>query len=62
MNGEALPNIHGGPVRLLYPGWAGSLSHKWVNKITLRAKEHDGVSVRVEGIEDANGASGALDT
>ncbi len=45
MNGEALPNIHGGPVRLLYPGWPGSLSHKWVNKITLRDKEHDGAGM-----------------
>jgi DMSO/TMAO reductase YedYZ molybdopterin-dependent catalytic subunit len=42
MNGEPLPNIHGGPVRLFYPGWAGSASQKWVNKITLRDKEHDG--------------------
>ncbi len=42
MNGQPLPNIHGGPVRLVYPGWAGSLSHKWVNRIVLRDKEHDG--------------------
>jgi DMSO/TMAO reductase YedYZ molybdopterin-dependent catalytic subunit len=42
MNGEPLPNIHGGPVRLLYPGWPGSASHKWVNRIWLRDKEHDG--------------------
>jgi DMSO/TMAO reductase YedYZ molybdopterin-dependent catalytic subunit len=42
MNGEPLPNIHGGPVRLIYPGWAGSASHKWLNRIWLRDKEHDG--------------------
>jgi DMSO/TMAO reductase YedYZ molybdopterin-dependent catalytic subunit len=42
MNGEPLPNIHGGPVRLIYPGWAGSVSQKWLTKITLRDKEHDG--------------------
>jgi sulfite oxidase len=42
MNGQALPNIHGGPVRLIYPGWAGSASQKWVTKITIRDKEHDG--------------------
>ena len=42
MNGQPLPNIHGGPVRLVYPGWAGSLSHKWVTRVTLRDKEHDG--------------------
>jgi sulfite oxidase len=42
MNGQPLPNIHGGPVRLLYPGWAGSASHKWVTRIWIRDKEHDG--------------------
>ncbi len=42
MNGEPLPNIHGGPVRLIYPGWAGSASQKWLTKITIRDKEHDG--------------------
>jgi DMSO/TMAO reductase YedYZ molybdopterin-dependent catalytic subunit len=42
MNGEPLSNIHGGPVRLLIPGWAGSASQKWLTKITLRDKEHDG--------------------
>jgi DMSO/TMAO reductase YedYZ molybdopterin-dependent catalytic subunit len=42
MNGEPLPNIHGGPVRLLYPGWAGSASQKWLTRIWIRDKEHDG--------------------
>ena len=42
MNGQPLPNIHGGPARLLYPGWAGSASHKWVTRIWIRDKEHDG--------------------
>ncbi|NNM74963.1 sulfite oxidase [Enterovirga aerilata] len=42
MNGEPLPNIHGGPVRLLVPGWPGSLSHKWLTRVTLRDREHDG--------------------
>jgi DMSO/TMAO reductase YedYZ molybdopterin-dependent catalytic subunit len=42
MNGQPLPNIHGGPVRLLYPGWAGSASQKWLTRIWLRDKEHDG--------------------
>jgi sulfite oxidase len=42
MNGEPLPNIHGGPLRLVVPGWPASLSHKWLTKITLRDKEHDG--------------------
>ncbi|MFN3938851.1 MAG: sulfite oxidase [Gemmobacter sp.] len=42
MNGEPLPNTHGGPVRLLIPGWPGSASHKWVTRIQLREVEHDG--------------------
>jgi len=42
MNGEPLPHIHGGPVRLVIPGWPGSLSHKWLARITLRDREHDG--------------------
>ena len=42
MNGKPLPNIHGGPVRLVVPGWAGSASQKWLTKITIRDKEHDG--------------------
>jgi sulfite oxidase len=42
MNGEPLPNIHGGPVRLVVPGWPGSLSHKWLTRIWVRDKEHDG--------------------
>jgi DMSO/TMAO reductase YedYZ molybdopterin-dependent catalytic subunit len=42
MNGEPLPHIHGGPVRLVIPGWPGSLSHKWLTKVTIRDREHDG--------------------
>jgi sulfite oxidase len=42
MNGQPLPNIHGGPVRLLVPGWAGSASQKWLTRITIRDREHDG--------------------
>lgn len=42
MNGQPLDNIHGGPLRVLIPGWPGSASHKWLSKITLRDKVHDG--------------------
>ena len=42
MNGQPLPNIHGGPVRLIVPGWAGSASQKWLTRIWIRDKEHDG--------------------
>lgn len=42
MNGKPLENIHGGPLRLVIPGWPGSVSHKWLSRITLRDKVHDG--------------------
>jgi DMSO/TMAO reductase YedYZ molybdopterin-dependent catalytic subunit len=42
MNGEPLPFIHGGPLRLVVPGWPGSLSHKWLTRIWIRDREHDG--------------------
>jgi sulfite oxidase len=42
LNGQDLPLIHGGPVRLVVPGWAGSLSTKWLTRIWIRDKEHDG--------------------
>ncbi len=42
MNGEPLPNIHGGPVRLIIPGWPGSVSSKWLTRIWVRDQVHDG--------------------
>lgn len=42
LNGQPLPNIHGGPVRLLIAGWPGSTSAKWLTRIWIRDKEHDG--------------------
>ena len=42
VNGEPIPLIHGGPVRVIYPGWAGSASHKWLTRIWIRDREHDG--------------------
>lgn len=34
MNGEALPAAHGGPLRLVVPGWYGMASVKWVRRIS----------------------------
>ncbi len=42
MNGQPMPNIHGGPVRLIIPGWPGSVSSKWLTRIWVRDKVHDG--------------------
>jgi sulfite oxidase len=46
MNGQPLPNIHGGPLRLVIPGWPGSVSHKWLSRIWVRDKEHDGQGMK----------------
>lgn len=45
MNGQPIPNIHGGPLRLVTPGWPGSVSHKWINRIWIRDREHDGAGM-----------------
>lgn len=42
MNGQPLPNVHGGPVRLMIGGWPGSVCAKWLNRIWIRDKVHDG--------------------
>ncbi len=42
MNGADIPAIHGYPVRLVVPGWVGSCSQKWLNRIWVRDREHDG--------------------
>ena len=31
MNGNQIPPVHGFPVRLVVPGWAGSTSQKWLS-------------------------------
>ena len=42
MNGEPLPVAHGGPVRLLVPGWAGIASTKWLAAIQAIDRAFDG--------------------
>jgi DMSO/TMAO reductase YedYZ molybdopterin-dependent catalytic subunit len=42
MNGAPLEPVHGAPLRLVIPGWPGSVSHKWLNRITVRDRVHDG--------------------
>jgi sulfane dehydrogenase subunit SoxC len=42
MNGEPLPVVHGGPVRLLVPGWAGIASTKWLAGIEMVDRAFDG--------------------
>jgi sulfite oxidase len=45
MNGQPLSNIHGGPVRLVIPGWPGSVSSKWLTRVWVRDKVHDGAGM-----------------
>lgn len=42
MNGEPLPLLHGAPLRMLCAGWPASVSGKWLNKILIRNRVHDG--------------------
>ena len=42
MNGQPLPALHGFPLRVVTPGWPGSTSIKWLKRIFVRNKEHDG--------------------
>ena len=40
LNGETLPRDHGYPVRALVPGWVGSTSIKWLDKIVVSSEQH----------------------
>ena len=38
MNGEALPQDHGFPLRAIVPGWAGTSSIKWLGQIVVSSE------------------------
>lgn len=42
MNGEPLPLLHGAPLRMVCGGWPASVSGKWVNRLMVRDRVHDG--------------------
>ena len=42
MNGEPLPWLHGGPIRLVVPGWSGNHWIKWLRRITVARDEAQG--------------------
>src|SRR5262245_4811743 len=46
MNGKPLGPMHGFPVRLIVPGWPGSLSAKCMTRIWRLDQVHDGVALR----------------
>lgn len=45
MNGQPLPALHGFPLRLITPGYPASASQKYLNRIWIRDKEHDGAKM-----------------
>lgn len=62
MNGEDIPPLHGYPLRLITGGWPASTSGKWLNRIVIRNKVHDGpkmtgMSYRVPGYPVAPGTN-----
>ena len=45
MNGDPLPPHHGYPLRLVFGGWPGSASGKWIDRIVIRNRVHDGTKM-----------------
>lgn len=45
MNGEPLPALHGWPLRLICPGWPASTSGKWLTRLWVRDRVHDGTKM-----------------
>jgi len=42
MNGRPLPHLHGGPARVVVPGFVGSASIKWLEQIMVLTDEFNG--------------------
>ena len=45
MNGKDIPLAHGYPLRLIAGGWPASASGKWLQRISIRNKVHDGTKM-----------------
>jgi sulfite oxidase len=45
MNGNPIPFMNGFPLRLVCGGWPASTSGKWLTRISVRDKEHDGAKM-----------------
>lgn len=45
MNGQPIPALHGFPLRLVIPGYPGSVSQKYLTRIWVRDQVHDGAKM-----------------
>lgn len=45
MNGGDLHPMNGAPLRIVSPGWPGSTSQKWLTRIWVRDRVHDGAKM-----------------
>lgn len=45
MNGEDIPLAHGHPLRLIASGYPASVSGKWLTRLSIRDKVHDGAKM-----------------
>jgi DMSO/TMAO reductase YedYZ molybdopterin-dependent catalytic subunit len=45
MNGQDIPLAHGYPLRLVAGGWPASVSGKWLTRISVRDRVHDGTKM-----------------
>ena len=45
MNGKPIPPEHGAPLRLVFGGWPGSVCGKWLTRILVRDRVHDGAKM-----------------
>lgn len=46
MNDQPIPLSHGFPLRMVAGGWPASTSGKWIDRISVRNKEHDGAKMK----------------
>ena len=44
-NGRPIHPMNGAPLRLVFPGWPGSCSQKWLTRVWLRDRVHDGAKM-----------------
>ena len=45
MNGQPIHAMNGAPLRIVAPGWPGSCSQKWLTRIWVRDRVHDGAKM-----------------